>query len=67
MVHRAFSSIHTTCETSIINYGWPLVHYCPDTIRSAAKEQIIVFALPPNMTHLMQPLDKGVSFKSMLA
>lgn len=35
-------------------------HYCPDTIRLAAKEQIIVFTLPPNTTHLTQPLDKGV-------
>ena len=35
-------------------------HYCPDTIRLAAEEQVIVFALPPNTTHLTQPLDKGV-------
>ena len=34
-------------------------HYCPDTIRLAAHEQVILFALPPNTTHLSQPLDKG--------
>lgn len=34
-------------------------HYCPDTVRMAAKEQVIMFVLPPNTTHLMQPLDKG--------
>lgn len=34
-------------------------HYCPDTIRLAAKHQVILFALPPNTTHLSQPLDKG--------
>ena len=34
-------------------------HYCPSTIRLAAQEQIILFALPPNTTHLSQPLDKG--------
>ena len=34
-------------------------HYCLDTIRLAAKEKVIVFALPPNTTHLSQPLDKG--------
>ena len=34
-------------------------HYCPDTIRLAAKHQIILFALPPNTTHTSQPLDKG--------
>ena len=34
-------------------------HYCPDTIRMAAKENIVLFTLPPNITHLTQPLDKG--------
>ena len=34
-------------------------HYCPDTIRLAAKEKIIIFALPPNTTHFSQLLDKG--------
>ena len=34
-------------------------HYHPDTIKFAAKERVIVFALPPNTTHLCQPLDKG--------
>ena len=34
-------------------------HYCPDTIRMAADEKVILFTLPPNTTHLTQPLDKG--------
>ena len=34
-------------------------HYCPNTIKLAAQEQVILFALPPNTTHLSQPLDKG--------
>ena len=34
-------------------------HYCPATIRLAAAQQVIIFALPPNTTHLIQPLDKG--------
>ncbi len=34
-------------------------HYCPETIRCAAQAQIVLFALPPNTTHLSQPLDKG--------
>ena len=34
-------------------------HYCPDTVRLAAKEKVILFTLPPNTTHLSQPLDKG--------
>ena len=34
-------------------------HYCPATIRYAAKEGILIYVLPPNTTHLTQPLDKG--------
>ncbi len=35
-------------------------HYSPETIQLAAEEEVILFALPPNTTHLSQPLDKGV-------
>ena len=35
-------------------------HYCPEVIRMAAAEKIILFTLPPNTTHLTQPLDKGI-------
>ena len=35
-------------------------HYCPATIKRAAEEKVIVFSLPPNTTHLTQPLDKGI-------
>ena len=35
-------------------------HYCPETIQLAAAEGVILFTLPPNTTHLTQPLDKGV-------
>ena len=35
-------------------------HYNPEFVRVAAHEQVIVFCLPPNTTHLTQPLDKGV-------
>lgn len=35
-------------------------HYCPDTIHLAAEQGVIIFILPPNTTHLTQPLDKGV-------
>ena len=37
-----------------------LSHYCPDTLVTAAENGIIIFALPPNTTHLTQPLDEGV-------
>lgn len=35
-------------------------HFSPVAIRMAAEERVIVFTLPPNTTHLSQPLDKGV-------
>ena len=35
-------------------------HYCPETIKLATENNIIIFTLPPNTTHLTQPLDKGV-------
>ena len=34
-------------------------HFCPEMIKLAAMEGVILFALPPNTTHLCQPLDKG--------
>ena len=34
-------------------------HYCPETIKLAAKNNIIVCALPPHTTHIVQPLDRG--------
>ena len=33
-------------------------HYHPGFITKAAHEQVVVFCLPPNTTHLLQPLDK---------
>ena len=35
-------------------------HYCPDVIQVASDNEVIIFTLPPNTTHLTQPLDKGV-------
>lgn len=34
-------------------------HYSPDVIRLAAEEKVLLFILPPNTTHLSQPLDRG--------
>ena len=59
-----FSRLFLCCAAA----AWPLVllldghssHYSPATIRFAAEEQVILFVLPPNTTHLSQPLDKGV-------
>ena len=46
-------------------------HFCPDTIRLAAEQDVIIFVLPPNATHLLQPLDKGQGYlrtvKNLLA
>ena len=34
-------------------------HYHPGTIHKAAENKVVLFVLPPNTTHLTQPLDKG--------
>ena len=33
-------------------------HYCPDTIKLAAEEGVMVFTIPPHSSHITQPLDK---------
>ena len=35
------------------------LHYCPEAIKACAEEQVILLALPPNTTHIIQPLDRG--------
>ena len=34
-------------------------HYCPEAITLTSKEKVLMFALPPNSTHLTQPLDRA--------
>ena len=34
-------------------------HYSPQAVRFAFDHEIILFTLPPNTTHMTQPLDKG--------
>lgn len=34
-------------------------HYSPCFIEAAAENEVIVFCLPPNTTHFLQPLDNG--------
>jgi len=35
-------------------------HYCPSAIHQAAEHKVVLLTLPPNTTHLLQPLDKGI-------
>ena len=34
-------------------------HYCPEVIREAAAQKVVIFVLQPTTTHCTQPLDKG--------
>ena len=34
-------------------------HYNPETIRFASKNGVVLFTLPPNTTHMSQPLDRS--------
>jgi len=40
-------------------------HYCPDTLNLANDNEVIVFTLPPNTTHIMQPLDNEAHWKQV--
>ena len=52
--------IHAPSSRPLLLLDGHSTHYNPEFIRRAAYEQVIVFCFPPNMTHLTQPLDKGV-------
>ena len=39
---------------------WHSSHYTPEAVKIAAENEIVLFCLPPNTTHMAQPLD--VSF-----
>jgi len=43
----------------VLLMDWHSSHYCPETIRMAAKEKVVLCTLPPHTTHLIQPLDRG--------
>ena len=49
----------STARTVLLMLNGHLSHYCPDTIRLAAKHQVNLFTLLLNTTHISQPLDKG--------
>ena len=44
-----FPSLCVKRETTSPNHS---SHYCPDTIRLASEERVIVFTIPPNTKHL---------------
>lgn len=48
-----------TARPILLLMGGHSSHYCPNTIRLAAQERVILFALPSNTMHISQPLDKG--------
>lgn len=47
------------CRPLLLLLDGHSAHYCPAFIKCAAEEGIVVFVLPPNTTHLTQPLDRG--------
>ena len=55
-----FLSYAPACRPLLLLLDGHSSHFCPEVIRAAAAEGVIIFALPPNTTHLSQPLDKGV-------
>lgn len=58
--HMHFLRYAPPCRPLLLLMDGHSSHYCPATIRSAAQERVILFSLPPNTTHITQPLDKAV-------
>ena len=54
-----FKKYIPSCRPILVLIEGHKSHYNPDTIHLAAKEQLILFTLPPNTTHLYQPLDSS--------
>ena len=54
-----FKKYIPSCRQILLLIDWHKSHYNPDTICLAAKEQVILFTLPPNTTRLSQPLDRS--------
>ena len=48
-----------SCRPILLMMDGHSTHFQPSVVRMAAKEEIILFCLPPHSTHLTQPLDKG--------
>ena len=62
MVFSLFSSIRSTYTAHFTTSRRAFNHYQPNVIRAAAKEQVIVFCLPPHTSHnviMTQPLDSS--------
>ena len=48
-----------SCRSILLMMDGHSTHFKPSVIHMAAKEEVILFYLPPHSTHLTQPLDKG--------
>ena len=48
-----------SCRPILLMMDGHSTHFQPSVVRMAAKEEVILFCLPPHSTHLTQPLDKG--------
>ena len=57
---KLFLNYAPACRPLLLLVDGHSSHYCPEAIRYAAEQQIIIFTFPPNTTHLTQPLDKGM-------
>jgi len=57
MVTKTVYSKHFINTASSTYFRWPFSHFNQEAIKIAAKEEIILFFLPPHITHVAQPLD----------
>ena len=56
--HHFFMHV-PSCRPILLMMDGHSTHFQPSVVRMAAKEEVILFCLPPHSIHLTQPLDKG--------
>ena len=50
--------ICSTCTSPLLLLDGHSSHYSPDAMDKAASERVVMFCLPPHLSHLTQPLDR---------
>ena len=58
MVFKSFLAYAPPSRPLLLLLDGHSTHFNPLTIELAAKEQVVVFCLPPHSSHQTQPLDK---------
>ena len=56
---KLFLTYAPACRPLLLLVDGHSSHYCPEAIRYAAEQKVIIFTFAPNTTHLTQPLTRA--------